>query len=76
MKTKTWQEMEQNSDSTTYNANRLRDMINEVSQEFLEGKVSNELTGKYIQCNIFNFNKGKFAVEILSDIALPSDVAT
>jgi hypothetical protein len=44
MKTKTWQEMEVNSDSTTYNTDRLRDMINEVSLEFLEGKVANELT--------------------------------
>jgi len=74
MKTKTWQEMEQNSDSTTYNTNRVRDMINEVSQEFLEGKVSNELTGKYIQLNVLNFNKWKFAITIIDSLTITAPI--
>jgi len=74
MKTKTWEEMEQNSDSTTYNADRVRNMINEVSQEFLEGKVSNELTWRYIQSNILNFNKWKFAITVIGSLTLTAPI--
>lgn len=66
IKTKVWQEMEVNSDSTTYSADRVRDMVNEVSLEILEWKVANELTNKYIQWNILNFNKWKFAKILIS----------
>jgi len=75
IKTKIWQEMEVNSDSSTYNTNRLRDMVNEVSLEILEGKVANELTGKYIQWNVLNFNKSKFAINILWPKALTGNVS-
>ncbi len=74
IKTKIWQEMEVNSDSTTYNNNRLTDMVNEVSLEILEGKVANELSGKYIQWNILNFNKWKFAITLLANKQLTNDV--
>ncbi len=74
IKTKIWQEMEVNSDSTTYNDNRLRDMINEVSREILEGKVADELTWKYIQWNILDFNKWKTAFEVLPPKSLEKEI--
>ena len=66
------QEMEVNSDSTTYNGNRLKDMVNEVSLEILEGKVPDEITGRYIQGNIMNFNIGKVSMKIIGPKVLKS----
>ncbi len=74
IKTKIWQEMEVNSDSSTYNTDRLRDMVNEVGLEILEWKVANELTNKYIQWNILNFNKWKFAKTLISPKPLTDEV--
>jgi len=49
-------------------------MINEVSLEILEWKVSNELIGKYIQWNILNFNKWKFAKKLINPKPLTDEV--
>jgi len=68
--------MEQNSDSTTYNKQRLTDMVNEVSQEIFTGKVSNELTGKVIELNTFAGIEDKFAVNIIGSIAIGGDITT
>lgn len=74
IKTKIWQEMEQNSDSITYSSQRLNDIIDEVSQEIIEWKVANELTWKFIQGNILNFNQWKFAIKIIADLQLTWDI--
>lgn len=70
IKRKVRQEMEVNTDSTTYNNDRLRDMINEVSLEIVEWKVSNELTGKFIQGNVLESTMWKFAIQPIADLFL------
>lgn len=76
IKTRTWQEMEQNSDSTTYNSNRLLDMINEVGQEIREGKISNELSNTTIQGNVLDFATSKFVVTPINNLPINADITT
>mgnify|MGYP003435135361 CR=1 FL=1 len=76
IKTRIRQEMEQNSDSTTYNSQRLLDMINEVGQEIREGKVSNELTNLYIQGNVLDFATSKFVVSPIDNLPINAPITT
>lgn len=76
IKTRIRQEMEQNSDSTTYNSPRLLDMINEVGQEIREGKVSNELSNQYIQGNVLDFATSKFVVSPIDSLPINAPITT
>lgn len=73
---RTWQEMEQKSSSNTYSRQRLLDMYNELGKEITQGRVANELTGKFIQCNIFKFNTAKFWITKQDPIVLQWDITT
>lgn len=73
-KTKAWQEMEVNSNSTTYNTDRMGDAINEIGREINEGRVYNELTSSYIEVNVLDESKGQTAFEVLESVVLQWDI--
>jgi len=75
IKTKTWQEMVVNSDSTTYNTDRLWNMINEVGEEIIQKRVFNELSNSYVLWSDLPFYNDKFPITIINDLVLTASVA-
>lgn len=67
-------EMEQNSNSSTYNRDRVVAAINEVGQALIQGKIYNHTTDKHILLNIFPENKEKACYQIISQRFLAEDI--
>lgn len=73
--TKIWDEMVQKSTSTTYNREKLVNMVNEVWQQITDKQVYNELTNNYIQVSDLPFVNDITAFTIIDNPTLTTAVA-
>lgn len=74
IKTKIWDEMVQNSSSSTYNSNKLNAMIDEVSEQIVDKQVYNEFTNAYVQISDLPFINGITAFDFISNPVTTAEV--